>query len=230
MITGGISCKGSYHDINQDYFICTSVGEGFALVLSDGMGSKKYSHIGSKVICETIINEFQSENKLLRNIQWNPFLERCHKKWKESLTEFEIMDCCTTMLVLLIQKDHIKAARLGDGFLSILIDDQVHILRDAKTEYFANETDCLSTTFDTDHLEVFEADFDEFIGAVACTDGIEIGTMKTIEIDNFTRDFLKEYAKMTVDNSENEIRGWVSEWPGIDDKTISYIISEVSEQ
>lgn len=229
MITGGISCIGSYHEINQDYCICSSVGDGFVLVLSDGVGSKKYSQMGSKFICEIICKEFEHEDKKLRDIHWETFLKKCHLKWVDSLIEFDVNQCYATMLVLIVQNDHLKAARLGDGFLSIMIDKQIHILMDRKAEYFANETDCLTPMFDTEHLEVFEADFDRFAGAIACSDGIEIGTMRSVDITAFTRDFLFEYSKVTAEESASEILGWVSEWPGIDDKTIAYLISEVSE-
>ncbi|MFV0364671.1 MAG: protein phosphatase 2C domain-containing protein [Suipraeoptans sp.] len=82
MITGGISCIGSYHNINQDYYICTSSEDGVVLVLSDGMGSKKFSQFGSKAICETVCKKFQTENRNLSEIQWRTFLEECHENGK----------------------------------------------------------------------------------------------------------------------------------------------------
>lgn len=226
MIAGGVSCKGSYHELNQDYYICSSVGNGYVLVVSDGMGSKKYSQIGAKTICEVIYEKYKKSVISLRDISWIHFLQDCHSQWINSLDKYDINQCCATMIVLIIQNDHLKAARLGDGFLSIQIDNQVHMLMDKKAEYFANETDCLASVFDKEHVEVFEADFDIFSGAVACTDGIEIGTMKTTEITNFTKEFVSEYSQMGVTESETEIKGWISDWPGNDDKTLAYLISE----
>mgnify|MGYP007069939103 CR=1 FL=1 len=92
---------------------------------------------------------------------------------------------------------------------------------------FANETDCLMGEFDEKHLEVLELIFNKFSGAVACSDGIEIGVMSEEEITSFTKEFLCEYAKMPADECRKDVEGWVSSWPGIDDKTIAYMIEEV---
>lgn len=227
MITDGVSCQGSYHEINQDSFVCNSVKNGYVLVLSDGMGSKKFSQYGSKAICQILKTEFERENLPLEQLDWISFLKKCHKKWIEEVEEYEITQCYATMLVLLVQDNYLKAARLGDGFLSILADDTIHILMDQKDDYFANETDCLRGIFNEERLEILEIEFDKFSGAVACSDGIEIGVMKQEEISSFTRDFLEEYSKVSAAEGKQNIENWVSMWPGVDDKTIAYIIGEV---
>lgn len=229
MITEGLSCKGSYHEINQDSFVCDSGKNGYILALSDGIGSKKFSQYGSKAICEILRNEFEKETVPLYQLDWVPFLRRCHEKWIEKVKVYEITQCYATMLVLLVQGNYLKAARLGDGFLSVLADDTIHILLDQKDDYFANETDCLMELLDENRLETLEIEFDKFSGAVACSDGIEIGVMKREEISSFTREFLEEYSKMSAKDRKQDIEGWVSIWPGVDDKTIVYIIEEVGE-
>jgi len=40
VISGGISIVGSYHDVNQDYFLSNSYKDGYIMVVSDGIGSK----------------------------------------------------------------------------------------------------------------------------------------------------------------------------------------------
>ena len=227
MITDGLSCRGSYHEINQDSFICKPVSNGYILALSDGMGSKKFSQFGSRTICEVLIQEFENGNVPLNQLEWIPFLKKCHTKWIENLKGYDITQCYATMLVLLVQDNCLKAARLGDGFLSVLVDDTDYILMDRKDDYFANETDCLRDEFDEECLEILELSFDRFIGAVACSDGIEIGVMKEEEICSFTGDFIYEYSKVPADESRKDIEGWVSTWPGIDDKTIAYMFEEV---
>ena len=98
---------------------------------------------------------------------------------------------------------------------------------DQKDDYFANETDCLMAEFDEKRLEILELSFERFMGAVACSDGIEIGIMKEEEIRSFSSDFIYEYAKVPADKSREDIEGWVSTWSGIDDKTIAYMFEEV---
>jgi len=134
MITGGLSCKGSYHDINQDSFICEPVLNGYVMVLSDGMGSKRFSQFGSRAICEVFKREFENKEIPLDQLEWIPFLKKCHTKWIETLKDYDITQCYTTMLVLMVQDNCLKAARLGDGFLSILVDDTDHVLMDQKED------------------------------------------------------------------------------------------------
>ena len=62
MLKGGVSLKGNYHDINQDFFITKEYDDGYILVVSDGMGSKKMSQLGSKAICEAVY-EYQHFSK-----------------------------------------------------------------------------------------------------------------------------------------------------------------------
>lgn len=226
MIIDGLSYKGSYHEINQDSFICKCVKNGYILVISDGMGSKKFSHFGSKAICEILKQEFENISVPLSKLEWISFLKKSHKKWIEALAEYDIKQCYATMIVLLVQDNCLKAARLGDGFLAILADGLNYILMDHKSDYFANETDCLMDGFDDEHLETLELTFNRLSGAVACSDGIEIGVMQEEEIRMFTNDFLYEYSKLSAEEGKKDIEKWVSIWPGIDDKTIVYMIEE----
>ena len=84
MITDGLSCKGSYHDINQDSFICKPVSNGYMMALSDGMGSKRFSQFGARIICEVLEQEFENEKVPLDQLKWIPFLKKCHAKWIEN--------------------------------------------------------------------------------------------------------------------------------------------------
>lgn len=60
MVIGGISKIGSYHDRNQDSFLCKSYKDGVILVVSDGMGSRSLSHYGSY----KINNKKNDKNKI----------------------------------------------------------------------------------------------------------------------------------------------------------------------
>ena len=51
--------------------------------------------------------------------------------------------------------------------------------------------------------------------------------MKEEEICSFTNDFIYEYSRIPADECRKDIEGWVSTWPGIDDKTIAYMFEEV---
>lgn len=224
MINGGISIKGSYHDVNQDYFICEPYKEGYIMVVSDGMGSKKMSQYGSKSICESIhdvISNFKMDINLL---SFKDVLCFCHEEWKKRLAEYDITQCYATLLVVIVMNKKIKAARLGDGFLAIYTDNKISCLFDKKEGYFANQTDCLRETFDREKIDTVEVEYETFKGVVSCTDGIEIRTMQESDLIEFTKDFIEEYSGMEKEQVMNEIGVWLTDWPGYDDKTLAFLM------
>lgn len=224
MISGGISIMGSYHDVNQDSYLCKPYKDGYIMVVSDGMGSKSLSHFGSKCICESVYDVVSNYTFDLDVISFKDIIYACHEEWKKRLSNYEIKQCYATLLVAVIRKNKISAARLGDGFLAVYTDGKVTCLYDKKENYFANETDCLKEKLDREKVEIVEIEYSEFQGAVSCTDGVEIGTMQEDDISNFTREFVDEYSNQDRDEVIAEIETWLKDWPGMDDKTLAFVI------
>lgn len=224
MISGGISIMGSYHDVNQDSYLCKPYKDGYIMVVSDGMGSKSLSHFGSKCICESVYDVVSNYTFDLDVISFKDIIYVCHDEWKKRLSDYEIKQCYATLLVAVIRKNKISAARLGDGFLAVYTDGKVTCLYDKKENYFANETDCLKEELDREKVEIVEIEYSEFQGAVSCTDGVEIGTMQEEDISNFTREFVDEYSNQDRDEVIAEIETWLKDWPGMDDKTLAFVM------
>lgn len=224
MISGGISIMGSYHDVNQDSYLCKPYKDGYVMVVSDGMGSKSLSHFGSKCICESVYDVVSNYTFDLDVISFKDIIYVCHDEWKKRLSDYEIKQCYATLLVAVIRKNKISAARLGDGFLAVYTDGKVTCLYDKKENYFANETDCLKEELDREKVEIVEIEYSEFQGAVSCTDGVEIGTMQEEDISNFTREFVDEYSNQYRDEVIAEIETWLKDWPGMDDKTLAFVM------
>lgn len=224
MISGGISIIGSYHDVNQDSYLSKPYKDGYIMVVSDGMGSKSLSHFGSKCICESVYDVVSNYTFDLDVISFKDIIYACHEEWKKRLSNYEIKQCYATLLVAVIRKNKISAARLGDGFLAVYTDGKVTCLYDKKENYFANETDCLKEKLDREKVEIVEIEYSEFQGAVSCTDGVEIGTMQEEDISNFTREFVDEYSNQDRDEVIAEIETWLKDWPGMDDKTLAFVI------
>lgn len=224
MISGGISIMGSYHDVNQDSYLSKPYKDGYIMVVSDGMGSKSLSHFGSKCICESVYDVVSNYTFDLDVISFKDIIYTCHGEWKKRLSDYEIKQCYATLLVAVIRKNKISAARLGDGFLAVYTDGKVTCLYDKKENYFANETDCLKEELDRKKVEIVEIEYSEFQGAVSCTDGVEIGTMQEEDISNFTREFVDEYLNQDMDEVISEIETWLKDWPGMDDKTLAFVM------
>lgn len=224
MIKGGISFKGTYHEINQDCFLAREYEDGYVLVVSDGMGSKKMSQYGSKAICEAIYELISTKHINLDLFSFKDVLYMCHEEWKKRLYSYDINQCYATMLVVVVTDKKIRAGRLGDGFIGIYTNQGVECLFDKKDDYFANETDCLCEQFGRDKLEILEIEYESLFGVVACTDGIEVGTMQESELAGFTRDLVDEYRKGDEESVKNEIESWLIDWPGRDDKTMAFLM------
>ena len=224
MVIGGISKTGSYHEKNQDSFLCKSYKDGFILVVSDGMGSKSLSHYGSKSLCESVYDVISNYSFDIDVISFEDVIYACHEEWKKRLAKFDLSQCYATMLVAVIRKNNIKAARLGDGFLSVYVDNAVFCLFDEKDSCFVNETDCVREVLDKEKLEIRELDYHLFQGVIACTDGIEIGTMQEEELISFTQEFVDEYSNKEVAEVLSEIEIWLEDWPGADDKTLAFVM------
>ena len=224
MIFGGISIMGSYHNVNQDSFLCKPYKDGYIMVVSDGMGSKSLSHLGSKCICECVYDVVSNYTFDLDVISFKDIIYACHEEWKKRLSDFDIKQCYATLLVAVIRKKTIKAARLGDGFLAIYADGKVTCLYDKKENYFANETDCLKENLDREKIEIVKIEYSKYQGAVSCTDGVEIGTMQEKDIIGFTQEFVDEYSNKEKEEVIEEIESWLEDWPGMDDKTLVFVM------
>lgn len=224
MIFGGISIMGSYHNVNQDSFLCKPYKDGYIMVVSDGMGSKSLSHLGSKCICECVYDVVSNYAFDLDVISFKDIIYACHEEWKKRLSDFDIKQCYATLLVAVIRKKTIKAARLGDGFLAIYADGKVRCLYDKKENYFANETDCLKENLDREKIEIVKIEYSKYQGAVSCTDGVEIGTMQEKDIIGFTQEFVDEYSNKEKEDVIEEIESWLEDWPGMDDKTLVFVM------
>ena len=224
MIFGGISIIGSYHNVNQDSFLCKPYKDGYIMVVSDGMGSKSLSHLGSKCICECVYDVVSNYTFDLDVISFKDIIYACHEEWKKRLSDFDIKQCYATLLVAVIRKKTIKAARLGDGFLAIYADGKVTCLYDKKENYFANETDCLKENLDREKIEIVKIEYSKYQGAVSCTDGVEIGTMQEKDIIGFTQEFVDEYSNKEKEEVIEEIESWLEDWPGMDDKTLVFVM------
>lgn len=226
MLLNGITIQGNYHDKNQDSFICKKINNIYVLVVSDGLGSKKTSELGSKVLCESACDVASENIDHIEIIGAIDFARMVHEKWVNNIGRYRIYDCYATMLLLLVMPKRIVAVRLGDGFISFWTDEQISVLFDQKEDYFANETDCLTEIFDETKIEAMDITYDTFRGGILCSDGVGIGNMTLKEISGFSRDFIEEYCRYQEPKMVQEVEGWLKDWTGADDKTLAFIISE----
>jgi len=226
MLLNGISIKGSYHNKNQDCYASRNIGNAYIVVVSDGLGSKELSELGSEALCQSacdILSEFREE---IDDMSPELFTRLVHEKWLYKLRGRRVSDCYATMLIFLVLSEKIIAVRLGDGFVAFWADDEVRILFDQKEDYFANETDCLTENLVEEKIQCIEVPYRKFNGGILCSDGVGIGNMTENEIKRFTIDFIEEYRTYTEEELLKAIEDWLKDWPGADDKTLAFALME----
>ncbi len=224
MLSGGVSIQGTYHELNQDNYYSGEFKNGHVLIVSDGLGSKRDSQVGSKMVCESVLSVLDRVDINVLMQSKDLLLTALHEKWLSCLKNYNIYDCYATVLFCIITADKVIAARLGDGFLALLMNEESIVLFDRKEEYFANETDCLTEKLDLKNWEFLEIKNSNFIGAIACTDGVGIDPIGENVYKSFSREFIIEYVGKEPSEISKSIIEWLSVWPGSDDKTIAFLL------
>lgn len=225
MLLDGTSIQGSYHGENQDSFRIAKLDHGFVVALSDGLGSRNDSKTGSEAVCASIVEIADELGGGLTEINPKEFVCLVHARWLEKLSGHDISQCYATMLFFVLYEGRAFAARLGDGFIGFWLDDSLNVLFDGKEDRFANETDCLSEQLEIGNLSTFEKAVLEVHGGVICSDGIELAEMTCDELMQFTKAFIEGYQGMRREDITAHITNWIRDWPGSDDKTLTYFIA-----
>jgi hypothetical protein len=219
--SGGISIKGTYHRTNQDSFLTRRVGDVDVLVLSDGLGGLEHSEIGSLAACEAVIKASQNTN--FDNYAPVDFISKIYNNWQEliSLPENE---CAATCLFCIATKENVLAGQLGDGFICLLREDDGIVIYDSKDDSFENETDCLSSDFDINAWRICETPREHLKAVIMCSDGVKLCDDSRDIILSFAKDIFCEYADKSESQTQSEIKNWLSDWTGRDDKTLVYFL------
>lgn len=223
---GGVSLKGAYRHINQDCYHVRCEVEGALLVLSDGLGSRSSAHVGARALCrateETVVARGYTD------CVGRGFLEELHGRWLDILRmEGRSIEACAATALLAIVSGHVvQAFRLGDGFLAIASDAGGVVLFDDKDEGFVNVTDSLQARFDYDLWECRTLPFTRLYGIVGCSDGVDFA-LSPENLLAMARAFHAEYEGMEPSRIEDDVRVWLGEMPGTDDKTLAFLLEEL---
>lgn len=225
MVIDGISVTGSYHQSNQDSFLCSTLDEGFVIAISDGLGSLRDSKAGSQALCKCIVQYAKELEGRLKYISPQDFVTNIHHRWLQSLASKDPSQCYATMLFVIAYQDRLFAGQLGDGFIGLWLDEDFTLIRDDKEINFINETNCLTENLEL-HLFVFvDTKVRTIHGALLSTDGFELNDMSLKTLKEFTKEFILGYRQMESIAIAKHVYAWLKDWPGCDDKTIAYAIN-----
>jgi serine/threonine protein phosphatase PrpC len=201
---------------------------GYVAVISDGLGSKKHSDIGSKMACKAVIKtvkQMLSNNKIKHSVE--KLLETIHKNWIELLKNNEISDCSTTCLFAIKYKSKLIVAQLGDGAIIVISKDRdkSFVLRDDKDNLFSNMTFCLNEKFVKEQWKIKIVDTKNILTVILCTDGISEDIKPEYQIQ-FAKEFYLSHKYLRKNQREKRVRKMLKDWHlsgSKDDKTIAYL-------
>ena len=136
----GSSVKGQNHKKlnlpNQDSYLIYRNKKIVVLAIADGLGSHKYSKVGSKAVVKAVKSTFiDFENggvpfKQITSTIYNRFVNSIPKKYvNEAAT--------TCAFVVISEKNGVFAGQVGDGLCYLKINDSSYILK-PKTDEFSN--------------------------------------------------------------------------------------------
>lgn len=199
---------------NQDAYIVKKYSWGVVGVVCDGLGSKKYSHIGSNALVKAIVEASKVFN-FTKDI--NLFEPLVKSLWKMNIDPYNEDETSTTLLFVIVKNKKIYIGRVGDGAIAIFGKNSLIIEEDKNS--FTNYT----TPFGRETLidwKIYEEE--EVNSIVLCSDGIS-EDIKRDKLLDFFQNYLLNYKNMTSSKRTYEIKKWLENWPvkgHSDDKTI----------
>lgn len=177
----GCSVKGEKHDQNQDAWEMRRISDSrFAISVADGLGSAKYSHKGSQIATETIVNELEKRFDELEGLENEQTKAEIHDAFvstrntlldKTEELEGEISDFGTTLLAAVVGTSGTIAGAVGDGGIVGHSEGEHMLLVDREETEYANVTTPLTRQYwDSSYRVGTDANIDS---VALFTDGID---------------------------------------------------------
>lgn len=213
---------------NQDAWTSFHRVWGDGIVVSDGLGSKPFSNVGSEATCRAVMDAIriccQDNAELKRSI----FFDQIKNGWLSRIAPLEPRDCSATCLFAFCHPNGmIRVGMLGDGLAAVVkTDGSIVVLSEDKSEGFSNITVAISPNVtEKDWLCADFSDNDcEFV--FLCTDGVADDLE---DINGFIKGFVETHRRLSSISAARRIREMLANWPTpkhSDDKTIACLLRE----
>ena len=240
---GGTSVPGYDQDknkkVNQDGFFILKKNQSFCLIVCDGAGSAKFSHIGSKAFSKNLAkyfvnscDQFSHENmeRLIYEGIEKTFrlLLRYSKIFKLNAS---INDFATTLLGFIKIDETLSVGfHIGDGAIIFLTKENSSLTYISKPENgeYPNETYFITEKNWKEKLRLFKVDF-QFEILLAMTDGVTGMALKDNQpFNGFINPIVNFLASNPDDICEKAITNILSSSKSLqisnDDKTIAWYL------
>lgn len=141
---------------NQDSFFITRYGFGVVMVVADGLGTKKYSKIGSREVCKAVGEAtkiwIRKENTPIEYL-----IKLIHNIWDFNIYPYTKSECGTTCLFsIVLDSGRVLLGQLGDGIIYYNKGEGLNVLTEREDE-FLNITNSMSSV-----KSIYDWKFEEF--------------------------------------------------------------------
>lgn len=224
----GASVRGPGHILdrlpNQDAWLGYASERLTYMVVSDGLGSRPLSHIGSRAACRAVAQALgiwatvpgAPTDKLLRLV---------HLLWALRIHPHSKDQCCATCLFAAVTPSSgLILCKLGDGLIQLLRPDGSQLSLDREEEDFTNETTALGVATSLEPWTTRqEPACPPGTTVLICTDGVA-DDLQPRRLAAFSEHVRNKYAGVSQLEAQAllaaELRGWAT--PGhTDDKTLA---------
>nr|WP_315060114.1 PP2C family serine/threonine-protein phosphatase [uncultured Lysinibacillus sp.] len=220
------SVKGPGHKLynlpNQDAcgYYKFAVGELF--VVSDGVGSKPHSEVGSKAVVKSV---FDAAKKFSQFPQANAYqlIKLIHDYWELYILPYKREDCAATCLfTLLLDNGRCVMGQIGDGGLYFKLGSDHFVLRETDDDY-ANVTTPISSVRSVKEWAVQDFTVDQDFAVLLCTDGVSEDLPKELRFRYIDHLVSKIQPFKTQKQRNKSMRRMLAKWDNPhnqDDKSI----------
>lgn len=211
---------------NQDSWLSFHHTWGNGIIVSDGLGSKKYSNFGSHAACYA---GYQAALACSENTDVTDrfMIEKIKEKWLYFISPLEPHDCAATCLLAFCIDNVIRVGMLGDGLAAAVKNDgSVVMMSEEKSESFSNITAALSAKTTEKNWRWLLLPENDCSAVLLCTDGV---ADDLIDPEGFIKEFISAYRNLSVVSSARHSFEMLENWPTpkhSDDKTLACMILE----
>jgi len=221
----GASVRGPGHvasgEPNQDAWASFHRVWGDGIVISDGVGSKPFSHIGSDAAC---FAAQYAAHACHDDAAIDPasLFQSIMTLWLASVAPLEPRDCAATCLFAFRLRDKLHVGMLGDGLAAVVrADGSVVSLVEDKAQGFSNITTALSPHVTAQDWRYLALPADEYSAVLLCTDGVSDDLEN---VDGFVTGLVEAYRPLAAVSASRHVRTMLESWPTprhSDDKTLA---------
>jgi len=214
---------------NQDAWASFHHLWGDGIVVSDGLGSKALSDLGSKAACKAVETAVRRFADAASTGTRPTLLADIRDAWLEAIAPLDPREAYATCIFAFLLRDGlVRIGLLGDGCAAaVKPDGSVKLLSDDKASGFSNITNALTPATDEAQWSLLEVPESECVAVVLCTDGV---SDDLDDIDGFMTGFVAAHRGLARATAARQARTMLEDWPvpkHSDDKSIACLVREV---